>query len=101
MLLLGNNISENFTQHEKSPMHIAIRPFGNSRGIVIPKTLLTQLGLEDEAEVSVENDALVIRKPAQAARAGWGEAAKALAQANDDVLVMGDFGNEADQDLTW
>ena len=82
-------------------MHIAIRPFGNSRGIVIPKPLLTQLGLEDAAEVSVENDALVIRKPAQAARAGWGEAAKALAQSNDDVLLMGDFGNEADEGLTW
>ena len=82
-------------------MHIAIRPFGNSRGIVIPKPLLTQLGLEGEAEVSIENDALVIRKPTQAARAGWGEAAKALAQAPDDVLVMGDFGNEADEDLTW
>ena len=83
------------------PMHIAIRPFGNSRGIVIPKPLLTQLGLEDEAEVSVENNTLVIRKPTQAARAGWGEAAKALAQANDDALVMGDFGNEADEDLKW
>ena len=82
-------------------MHIAIRPFGNSRGIVIPKPLLTQLGLEDEAELSVENDALVIRKPAQAARAGWGEAAKALAHDNDDVLVMGDFGNDADESLTW
>ena len=82
-------------------MHIAIRPFGNSRGIVIPKPLLTQLGLEDEAEVSVENDALVIRKPAQAARAGWGNAAKALAQAHDDVLIMGDFGNEADEELKW
>ena len=82
-------------------MHIAIRPFGNSRGIVIPKPLLTQLGLEDEAELSVENDALVIRKPAQAARAGWGEAAKALAHANDDVLVMGDFGNDANESLTW
>ena len=82
-------------------MQITIRPFGNSRGIVIPKPLLTQLGLEDEAEVSVENDALVIRKPAQATRTGWGEAAKKLAQANDDVLVMGDFGNEADEDLTW
>ena len=82
-------------------MHIAIRPFGNSRGIVIPKPLLTQLGLEDEAEVSVENDALVIRKPARAARAGWGEAAKALAQAHDDVLVMGDFSNESDEDLKW
>ena len=82
-------------------MQIAIRPFGNSRGIVIPKPLLTQLGLVDEAEVRVENDALVIRKPAQAARAGWGEAAKALAQAHDDGLVMGDFGNEADEDWTW
>ena len=82
-------------------MHIAIRPFGNSRGIVIPKPLLTQLGLENEAEVSVENDALVIRKPAQAARTGWGEAAKALAQSNDDVLIMGDFDNEADEDLKW
>lgn len=82
-------------------MQIAIRPFGNSRGIVIPKPLLMQLGLENEAEVSVENDALVIRKPTQAARTGWGEAAKALAQANDDVLVMGDFGNEADKDLKW
>ena len=83
------------------PMHIAIRPFGNSRGIVIPKPLLTQLGLEDEAELSIENNALIIRKPAQTARAGWSEAAKALAQANDDVLVMGDFGNEADEDLKW
>ncbi len=82
-------------------MHIAIRPFGNSRGIVIPKPLLTQLGLENEAEVSVENDALVIRKPAHAARTGWGEAAKALVQSNDDVLIMGDFDNEADEDLKW
>jgi len=82
-------------------MHIAIRPFGNSRGIVIPKPLLTQLGFENEAELSVENDALVIRKPTQAARAGWGEAAKAVAHANDDGLIMGDFANEADEDLAW
>jgi antitoxin MazE len=82
-------------------MQIAIRPFGNSRGIVIPKPLLTQLGLEDEAEVSIENDALVIRKPSKAPRSGWGEAAKTLAQANDDTLVMGEFANEADENLTW
>jgi len=82
-------------------MQIAIRPFGNSRGIVIPKPLLTQLGLEDEAEVSIENDALIIRKPSKAPRSGWGEAAKTLAQANDDNLVMGEFANEADENLTW
>lgn len=68
---------------KKAPHAHRLRPFGNSRGIVIPKPLLMQLGLEDTAEVRVENDALVIRKAAQAARAGWGDAAKALAQAND------------------
>jgi antitoxin MazE len=83
-------------------MHIAIRPFGNSRGIVIPKPLLTQLGLEDEAEVSIENNALVIRKPSQPKRAGWAEAAKAVSEAEKShALLMGEFTNEEDKDLQW
>ncbi len=82
-------------------MNVAIRPFGNSRGIVIPKPLLQQLGLEDEADLSVENGALVIRKPVHSPRAGWAQAAQALAQAGGDALKMGEFGNEDDKDLTW
>lgn len=82
-------------------MHVAIRPFGNSRGIVIPKPLLQQLGLQDEVDLSVENGAIVIRKPADAPRSGWAQAAQALAQAEADVLEMGEFANEADQDLAW
>lgn len=57
-------------------MQISIRPFGNSRGIVIPKTLLNQLGLEDEAELTIEQDALVIRKPTKPVREGWAEATR-------------------------
>lgn len=82
-------------------MHVAIRPFGNSRGIVIPKPLLQQLGLNDQADLTVENGAIVIRKPVNAVRAGWAQAAQALAQAEEDGLVMGEFGNEDDKDLTW
>lgn len=82
-------------------MHVAIRPFGNSRGIVIPKPLLQQLGLQDEVDLSVENGAIVIRKPADTPRSGWAQAAQALAQAEADVLEMGEFANEADQDLAW
>jgi antitoxin MazE len=52
-------------------------------------------------EVRGENDMLVIRKLAQGTRAEWDEVAKALAQANDDALVIGDFGNNADEDLKW
>ena len=82
-------------------MHVSIRPFGNSRGIVIPKPLLQQLGLEDQAELTVENGAIVIRKPIDSPRAGWAQAAQAVAEAEDDALAMGEFGNEDDKDLTW
>jgi len=82
-------------------MHVSIRPIGNSRGIVIPKPMLAQLGLEDGADLTVENGALVIRKPALPARAGWADAAKAVAMTDDDGLVMGKFANEGDEDLTW
>lgn len=82
-------------------MQVSIRPFGNSRGIVIPKPLLQQLGLEDQADLTVEDGAIVIRKPVGSPRAGWAQAAQALAQAENDALVMGEFGNEDDQDLTW
>jgi len=82
-------------------MHVSIRPFVNSRGIVIPKPMLAQLGLVDEADLTVENGALVIRKPALPARSGWADAAKAVALANDDGLLLGEFANEGDEDLAW
>ena len=83
-------------------MHICIRRIGNSQGIVIPKPLLAQVGLDaGEAEMSVEGGALVLRKPANPVRAGWAEAASKIAGQGDDALVMGEFGNEADSELAW
>ena len=83
-------------------MHITIRQIGNSQGIVIPKPLLAQVGLDGgEAEMTIEGDALVLRKPTKPARAGWAEAAQKVAQRGDDALVMGEFGNEADAELVW
>jgi antitoxin MazE len=82
-------------------MQVSIRPFGNSRGILIPKALLNQLGLNDVADMSIENDALVIRKPASSTREGWAQAAEQLASAGEDALVMGEFTNEGDEALSW
>jgi antitoxin MazE len=80
---------------------VSIRRIGNSHGVVIPKPILAQLGLNGEAEMTVEGGALVLRRPASAARTGWAEAAKKIADAGDDALVMGEFGNAADKDLAW
>jgi antitoxin MazE len=83
------------------PMPVTIRRIGNSRGVVIPKPLLAQLGLEDDAEMTIEGDALVLRRPAGSVRVGWAEAAQKLANLGDDRLVMGEFGNEGDKDFVW
>jgi antitoxin MazE len=82
-------------------MHVTIRQIGNSQGFVVPKPLLAQVGLEGEAEMTIEGDALVLRKPAKSVRTGWAEAARKIAKCSDDELVMGAFGNEADAELTW
>ena len=80
---------------------IAIRRIGNSQGIVIPKPLLAQIGLESHAELTNERDALVLRRPAKAARAGWAAAAQKIAESGDDELVLGEFTNEGDVELVW
>ena len=82
-------------------MKVAIRKIGNSQGVVIPKPLLAEAGLGGEVEMTVEGEAIVLRKPAQHPRAGWAEASRKIAQAKDDAPVMGEFANVEDADLTW
>jgi antitoxin MazE len=74
---------------------------GNSQGVLIPKPLLQQIGLEDQAEMRIEGDALVLRRPKAAPRAGWAEASRRVAAAGDDALVLPEFANEADAELKW
>ena len=84
-------------------MEIAIRNIGNSKGVVLPKPLLAQVGLDDQATaiLEVENGSIVLRKPAKAARAGWAEAAAAVSAKGGDALLMGEFGNLEDEELGW
>lgn len=82
-------------------MRIAIRRIGNSKGMIIPTSLLAQIGLETEAEVSVEDGALIVRAPAKPVRSGWAEASKQLSLAGDDVLLLPEFGNADDAVLAW
>jgi len=84
-------------------MEIAIRNIGNSKGVVLPKPLLAQAGLAGltSAKVAVENGSIVLRKPSAPVRAGWAQAAAALAVKGDDALLMGEFGNVQDSELVW
>jgi antitoxin MazE len=82
-------------------MLTTIRRLGNSQGILIPKPLLQQVGLVDQAEMLVEGDALVLRRPKRMPREGWAEACKEMAARGEDALVLPEFANEGDVDLKW
>lgn len=77
-------------------MEIAIRNIGNSIGVVIPKHLLAQAGLEGEstAMIQVVNGAIVLSKSSKPPRAGWAEAAAEVCALGEDDLLMGELGNE-------
>ncbi len=73
----------------------------SSQGVLVPKPLLAQVGLEVEEEMSVEKGPIVIRKPRRTPRAAWAAAARRIAVAQDDALTWPEFGNDADRDLKW
>ncbi len=69
-------------------MRAKIVRIGNSRGIRLPRYVLEQVGLEleDEVELEIREGELVIF-PASRPRAGWEEAARKLAERQEDGLL--------------
>lgn len=45
-------------------MYVSVRKIGNSRGVLIPKVLLEQLGIRDTLSMVVDGDAIILKKPA-------------------------------------
>jgi antitoxin MazE len=58
---------------------------GNSRGVRLPKLLIEQAGLQEDVQLELQGSTVVIR-PLASTRAGWAEAATALAATEDGLL---------------
>jgi antitoxin MazE len=84
-------------------MRAAVRKMGNSSGIIIPKPILTQLGVKagGNLDLSLDDGRIVLVPAKRHPRAGWAEAARRIAKADDDTLVWPEFGNAGDADLKW
>lgn len=83
-------------------MRTAIRKIGNSQGVLIPKPMLAETGLDVDVDISVENGAIVLR-PIQdhQPRAGWADAARDIAAQGADAMVWPEFANSGDSELKW
>ena len=95
------NKSHKSPQQASAPLQIAIRPVGNSKGVVIPKIILEQSGIQEIVEMSVDGEKIILSKPKNTVREHWAQDAQNLAKAGEDKLVLGDFANEEDGDWVW
>jgi len=85
----------------KQTMEVAIRKMGNSQGVLIPKPVLAQVGLEGTADLQVRDGVIEIRPVRRNPREGWAEDAQRLAAQAGDALVWPEFANEGDEELAW
>ena len=71
-------------------MKAQLVPIGNSRGIRIPKAILEQCEMSDEVELAVEGRQIILSPAGQQPRQGWRQAARRMAAASDDELLIPD-----------
>ena len=82
-------------------MNVVIREIGNSKGIIIPASVLKEAGIGKVADMLVEDDCIIV-KAAKDPRAGWLEAIqKDPPEENESVFMDGVEDADLEEDWTW
>lgn len=84
-------------------MRAAVRKFGNSSGVIIPKSMLARIGIAagDLVELSLEDGRITITPVKRRPREGWAAAFAEITELGDEDLRWLQFGNEGDEELQW
>jgi antitoxin MazE len=84
-------------------MRSAVRKMGNSSAVIIPKPFLVEIGAKmgDDVDMQVENGRIIITPFNKHPRSLWAQDAKNIAKNGDDELVLAEFSNADDVELTW
>ena len=85
-------------------MQSALKKIGNSSGVIIPKPLLAQIGVQagDAVDIAVEDGKLIIAKVKRPVREGWEEDAKRIGaeELSEEERAWLDMPNDFD-DEEW
>ncbi|MBY0620682.1 AbrB/MazE/SpoVT family DNA-binding domain-containing protein [Sphingomonas ursincola] len=86
-------------------MKSALRKMGNSTGLILPKPVLQELGVETGTvmDIVVDNGRVVATPVVRDLHEGWAEAARQIGaeDLSEDAMVWQGFPNEDDDGLTW
>lgn len=81
-----------------------IRKIGNSQGILLPRTVLQQVGIEGSVDIEITEGALILRAVKSHPRDGWDTAFDKALQKGDQPEndLFGGTSNQFDlTDWTW
>ena len=65
-------------------MKVKLVPIGNSKGILIPRSIIKEFGFGDQIEMRLGQGEVVLA-PVRAPREGWNAAFERMAAAGDDA----------------
>jgi antitoxin MazE len=84
-------------------MRTAIRKLGNSSGVIIPKSMLAEIGLAagDAVDISLDDGRIAITPVKRRLREGWAAAFAKIEELGDEDFAWLRFGNEGDDESQW
>ncbi len=83
-------------------MQSTIRNIGNSKGIILPQSMLKLCFIENEVNIEVKDNTIVISSVNDNKRKGWAKAFQEMAKNGHDHLDAPDvFEDENFGDWTW
>ena len=82
-------------------MLASVVQIGNSRGIRLPKNILRELNIEDEVEMTVHNNALIIKSVQKKPREGWNEAFAKMSKNRSDTLLLSENIDSKNFEWVW
>ena len=77
-------------------MELQILQIGNSKGLLLGKTLIEKYNFTDKVEILLEKDYLIL-KPISQPRRGWGDLFKQMNENGDDQLLLDDVLEDKNQ----
>jgi antitoxin MazE len=84
-------------------MRVVIRKLGNSSGVIIPKSMLAQVGIGagDAVDLSLEDNRIIITPQKQKPREAWAQGFDEIDELGDEDLAWLEFPNAVDDELEW
>jgi antitoxin MazE len=82
-------------------MTVSVVPVGNSRGIRLPKNLITELNIGKTLQLERQGDSIILTPVHEKPRENWEAAFASMHETDDDTLLVPDVFADENSDWEW